>query len=142
MADIRHSIEIKGRPEMIYPLAATAAGFRQWWAEDITEPEGSAELGFFHRSTMYRLKLVVDRVPVRADWICETGKEWRGTHIVFELKARGPVTDLRFTHGGWQSETDYFISCNTTWGELMFRLMAAAEGESRGPLFSVGGMAY
>lgn len=42
---------------------------------------------------------------------------------------------LRFSHAGWQAETEYFVSCNTTWGELMFRLKAAAEGKNPGPLF-------
>jgi len=42
---------------------------------------------------------------------------------------------VRFTHAGWESETDYFVSCTTTWGELMFRLKAAAEGKPRSPLF-------
>jgi hypothetical protein len=49
---------------------------------------------------------------------------------------------LRFTHGGWRSETDYFLNCNTTWGELMYRLKAAAEGKPRGPLFLASDLAY
>jgi len=36
----------------------------------------------------------------------------------------------------------YFISCNTTWGELMYRLKAAAEGKTVAPLFSATGLAY
>jgi hypothetical protein len=38
--------------------------------------------------------------------------------------------------------TEYFTSCNTTWGDLMFRLKSAAEGKSRGPLFLAGDLAY
>ena len=49
---------------------------------------------------------------------------------------------LRFTHAGWRAEYDYFLSCNTTWGELMFRLKSAAEGKSCGPLFRAADMAY
>ena len=41
-----------------------------------------------------------------------------------------------------QSDADYFVACNTTWGELMLRLKAAAEGKNPGPLFSAVGMAY
>ena len=51
-------------------------------------------------------------------------------------------TLLRFTHGGWKSETDYFFNCNTTWGELMYRLKSAAKGKSRGPLFLASDLAY
>lgn len=99
-------------------------------------------MGFFNRATVYRLKLEVDTPPVHAEWVCESGDEWSGTHIAFRLEARGSGTLLRFTHAGWRSESDYFLSCNTTWGELMFRLKSAAEGQSRGPLFRAGDMAY
>jgi hypothetical protein len=74
--------------------------------------------------------------------MCETGEEWNGTHIAFGLEVRGPGTTLRFPHGGWRSENDYFVSCNTTWGELMCRLKAAAEGKSHGPLFLASELAY
>lgn len=142
MPDIKHAIQIAAKPETIYPLIATAAGLGQWWAADITEAAGAVELGFFNRTTVYRLRLTVDRPPVHADWICETGQEWSGTHIVFRLESRASATLLRFSHAGWQSETDYFTNCNTTWGELMFRLKAAADGKSRGPLFLANDLAY
>lgn len=142
MADIQHSIQIASKPDAIYPLIATAKGFRQWWAADVTESAGTVELGFFNRVTIYRLKIIVDKPPAQAEWVCETGDEWSGTHIIFRLEARGSGGLLRFTHAGWRSETDYFISCNTTWGELMFRLKAAAEGKSRGPLFLASDLAY
>jgi len=44
--------------------------------------------------------------------------------------------------GGWRSETENFMNCNTTWGELMYRLMAVAEGKSRGPLFLANELGY
>ena len=135
MADIEHAIQIASAPETLYPLVATAKGFGQWWAADITEQAGKVELGFFNRATVYGLRLKVDDAPVEAEWICETGKEWSGTHIKFRLEGRGSGTLVRFTHSGWEAKTEYFVSCNTTWGELMFRLKAAAEGKSRGPLF-------
>ena len=142
MADIKHSIQISAKPEQIYPLVATAKGFGQWWAEDITEPTGVVELGFFNRATVYRLRLKADQSPARVEWACETGDEWNNTRIAFQIEAMESGTLLRFTHAGWRSESDYFISCNTTWGELMFRLKAVAEGKTPGPLFSAGGMAY
>lgn len=142
MANIQHSIQIASSPDTIYPLVATAGGFTGWWAADVTEAGGAVELGFFKRATIYRLRLKVDKPPIQAEWLCETGAEWAGTHIAFHLEPRGSTTIVRFTHGGWQSETDYFTSCNTTWGELMFRLKSAAEGKSRGPLFLATDMAY
>ena len=142
MSDIRHSIQIASTPEAIYPLIATAKGFGQWWAADITESGGAIALGFFRRATVYRLRLILETPPVLADWVCETGDEWNGTHIVFRLESLPSGTLVRFTHGGWQSETSYFTNCNTTWGELMYRLKSAAEGKPRGPLFLAGDLAY
>ena len=103
---------------------------------------GGVALGFFKRATVYRLKLHLDQPPSLAEWVCESGQEWSGTHIVFQLERRASGTLLLFTHAAWQSETAYFVSCNTTWGELMFRLKAAAEGKSRGPLFGESDLAY
>jgi len=40
---------------------------------------------------------------------------------------------LRFTHGGWKSATDFFAMCNSTWGELMYRLKGYLEGNTPGP---------
>ena len=142
MPDIKHLIQISAKLESIYPLIATANGLRQWWAADVTEPAGAVELGFFNRTTLYRLRLTFNQPSVHTDWICETGQEWSGTHIIFKLEPRPSGTLLRFTHAGWQAETDYFTSCNTTWGELMFRLKAAAEGKSPGPLFLADSLAY
>jgi hypothetical protein len=142
MADIKHSVPIAARPEAFYPLVATAKGFRGWWAADVTESAGAVELGFFKRATVYRLRLKVDNRPAQAEWVCETGDEWNGTRLIFRLEAGNSGTLLRFTHGGWTAETDYFVACNTTWGELMYRLKAVAEGKKRGPLFLADELAY
>jgi hypothetical protein len=46
------------------------------------------ELGFFDRTTTYRLVLTPDSKNIR--WRCETGQEWAGTDLVFHLtKCRG-----------------------------------------------------
>jgi uncharacterized protein YndB with AHSA1/START domain len=144
MPEIKHSISIDVSPERVYPLVSTAKGFTQWWAEDVTEESSTkiVELGFFSRATIYRLKPLKLDVPRKADWLCESGKEWSGTRLLFVLAQNRGKTLLRFSHADWQAETDYFVSCTTAWGALMFRLKAAAEGKSPGPLFSKTGMAY
>jgi hypothetical protein len=116
MPDIQHAIQIAASPEAIYPLVGAGNGFREGWAADVTESSGEVVLGFFNRATVYRLKLKVDESPTYADWLCESGQEWGGTDIVFRLEGRPSGTLVRFAHAGWQAETDYFTSCNTTWG--------------------------
>jgi len=135
MADIRHSLQILAAAAKIYPLVTTANGFSQWWAAEVTESVGAIELAFFNRKTIYRLSAGPANPPAEAEFLCETGAEWSGTRLIFRLEPLGSGTLVRFTHAGWQSETDYFVSCNTVWGELMFRLKAAAEAKPRGPLF-------
>jgi len=142
MPDIQHAIQMAAKPEAVYPLVATAHGLGQWWAADITDSSDTLDLGFFNRATVYRLKLEIDKPPVHVDWACQSGDEWGGTHIIFRVEARGAGSLLRFTHAGWRAETEYFTSCNTTWGGLMFRLKAAAEGKPSGPLFLANDMAY
>ena len=142
MTDIRHSIQISAAAEAIAPLISTAQGLAQWWAADVSESDGCAELGFFNRATIYRLRPQPGAPPRRVEWLCESGQEWSGTRLLFELETAGSGTLLRFTHAAWQSESDYFVSCTTVWGELMFRLKSAAEGKSRAPLFLSASLAY
>ncbi len=143
MPDIQHRIEVPAPPETLYALVSSAAGFAQWWAEDATElPDGVVSLGFFDRSTVYRLRPVTIEIGRRAVWQCETGDEWNGSRIVFELDPKGAATLLRFAHRDWKKASDYFVSCNTTWGALMYRLRAASEGKRPGPLFQRSALAY
>jgi uncharacterized protein YndB with AHSA1/START domain len=153
MTKIKLLIAIKAPAEKVFPLVATAAGFAQWWAADVTEHGDDVTLGFFNRSSSYQLQRTRAVTPGDAaasvgapsgcaEWLCLTGQEWQGTRIVFDLAENKGMTLVRFTHADWKSETDYFTSCTTTWGELMFRLKAAAEGKGRGPLFSAADMVY
>ena len=142
MADIRHSIQISAPAERVYSLTAGARGFAQWWAADVTGVGDSVEVAFFKRATVYSLKRQLSEPPTRCEWLCETGEEWSGTRLVFRLDPAREGTLLRFDHSGWRSQTEYFVSCTTVWGELMFRLKSAAEGKPRGPLFLSGGLAY
>jgi uncharacterized protein YndB with AHSA1/START domain len=144
MHDIKHALVIDADPAKVYPLVSSAEGFRQWWAADVTEDVATnkVDLGFFDRATSYRFQPTLLAPPQQAQWLCETGKEWTGTKLMFDLKPDGARTLLRFTHANWQAESDYSISCTTVWGELMFRIKSVAEGKTPGPLFSASGMAY
>jgi hypothetical protein len=144
MADIKHSIQIAAEPRVIHPLVASANGFSRWWAQDVTEDQASdnVDLGFFNRATVYGLHPAEITAPSRAHWLCQSGKEGSGTRLLLDLSQLKEQTLLRFTHAGWQAETDYFVACTTTWGELMFRIKAVAEGKTPGPLFSPTSLAY
>ncbi len=143
MPDIVHSLAIDAPAERVHALVSRAQGFAEGWAADVTEPSaGIVELGFFNRATVYALQPGRIAAPLEAEWLCTSGKEWAGTKLIFELEKNGAGSLVRFTHAGWAAETPYFISCNTTWRGLMFRLRAAAEGKSQGPLFQKNGLGY
>ena len=100
------------------------------------------ELGFFKRSTAYGIHPAQIAAPREAHWLCQSRKEWSGTRLLFDLAEEKGQTLLRFTHANWQAETDYMVMCTTTWGELMYRLKAAAEGNKPEPLFSKTALGY
>ena len=142
MPDIRSAIQIDVPPAQVYPLVSSGVGFTKWWAADMTvRPDGVVDLGFFSRSTIYGLRLGKTATPFEVEWQCLSGKEWQNTKLLFQLSAAKGQTILRFTHADWEAETEYFVSCNTTWGALMFRLKSAAEGGAPRPLFSTSGLA-
>jgi hypothetical protein len=141
MPDIRHAITVDAPSDRVSQLVSSADGLAMWWAEDVVKVPGSAaiELGFFDRSTVYRL--VRKPVPQEIRWACETGQEWAGTELVFRLQPKGEQTLLEFSHERWADASPYFVSCNTVWGHLMFKLKDAAErGGSPRPLFTRTGM--
>lgn len=143
MPDIRHLITIDRPAAEVFALVSTGTGLAQWWAEDVFDATtNKVSLGFFNRTTVYTLRFAEMTSPTLAMWECESGAEWQGTRIVFDLGQPGKTTSLKFSHEGWHAETDYFRSCNTTWGGLMFRLKGAAEGKSLGPLFRAQTLAY
>ena len=142
MPDIHHAISIAAPADVVMQLVSTGDGLRQWWAEDVdTAADGSVSLGFFNRTTLYRLRLL-EQSAGRVAWRCETGKEWQDTELVFRLAAERAGLRLEFVHAKWREATPYFVGCNTTWGGLMFRLKSAAEGRHPGPLFLRESLAY
>jgi uncharacterized protein YndB with AHSA1/START domain len=138
MADIRHSISIDALRERVFPLIASGSGFARWWTADVLEDysTGIIEAAFYNRATVYRLKPIQNSTSWTTEWMCQTGEEWTGTRLLFELRETTGKTELRFTHADWKAETDYFVSCTKIWEDLMLRLKAAAEGGGLGPLFS------
>jgi hypothetical protein len=137
MHQIQHLVRIGAPMSAVHPLVATGGGLSRWWAEDVEsrEEEGLATLGFFDRATVYELRRGDVAPPCRVTWLCQSGGEWAGTRLVFAFEPGAADTTLRFRHEAWMQATDYFWTCNTTWGALMLRLRAEAEGQGRGPLF-------
>jgi len=137
MVEMKHQILIKGLPEKVYAAIATQAGLRGWWTADSTADEkagGKAEFGFGKRATVFRMTIEKLDPGKHVAWICHgDDPEWKGTTLTWDLTRDGDGTILRFAHSNWQSASDYYAMCNSTWGELMYRLKHYVEGRNPGP---------
>jgi uncharacterized protein YndB with AHSA1/START domain len=138
MPDLKHNVPINAPPDKVYAAVATEAGMRSWWTADTHMQEkvgGKAEFGFEKRQVIFRM--TIKRLdPGRCVIMTCHGdpEEWNGTTLRWDIIADDDgATRLGFTHSGWRELTDFCISCNSMWGNLMFRLKDAVEGRGRGP---------
>ncbi len=137
MAEMHHEIQIDAPPEKVYEAITTQNGLRSWWTGDsVAEPRvGSiAEFGFYNRMIVFRMRIEELTPGKRAVWAClGDHDEWKGTRLTWEISGKDGKTFLHFTHGNWRSTSSFFASCNSTWGELMYRLKNYTEGRAPGP---------
>jgi uncharacterized protein YndB with AHSA1/START domain len=137
MPDLKHMIPINAAPEKVYAAVATQAGMRGWWTADTQMDEkigGKAEFGFDRREAVFRM--TIDRlVPSNTVVMSCQGDEpeWAGTTLDWTIEPAPEGALLRFTHRGWREPTDFCASCNSMWGNLMFRLKAFAETSAPSP---------
>lgn len=137
MGEIRHLISIAAPPEKVYAAVATQAGLRGWWtADSVAEATvgGKAEFGFEKRAAIYRMTITRLEPGKKVVWDCHGGNpEWNGTTLTWTIEPEDGGSRLRFVHSGWKEMTDMVALCNSTWGELMYRLKDHVEGRNPGP---------
>lgn len=137
MAEIKHQIGIQAVPERVYAALTTQDGLRGWWTADTRADEkagGTAEFGFDRRGTVFRMHIDKLDPGKSVVWSCQgDDPEWTGTVLTWALSPDRGGTTLRFAHSNWKSLSDYCIMCNSTWGELMYRLKDYVEGRNPGP---------
>jgi uncharacterized protein YndB with AHSA1/START domain len=137
MADLRHQIAIEATPQQVYAALTTQAGLTSWWTIDshVEQTVGrKAEFGFNRRGAVYRMTITTLEPGKRVVWSCQgDNAEWAGTTLTWSIAPQGSGSVLRFTHGGWKRASDFFAMCNSTWGELMYRLQGYLEGRAPGP---------
>jgi len=138
MADLNHVVPINASPDGVYAAVATQAGMRSWWTADTqmdARVGGKAEFAFNNRGIIFRMT-IKELEPGRCVVMSCHGDpdDWNGTTLRWDIFANdGGGSTLKFVHSGWREMTDFCASCNTMWGNLMFRLKDSLEGNSRGP---------
>jgi uncharacterized protein YndB with AHSA1/START domain len=137
MAEMKHQIPIKAAAEKVYAAITTQAGLRGWWTADTQADEkagGKAEFGFDKRGMVFRMTIEKLDPGKRVVWSCHGDHpEWDGTVLTWELSPQDGSTTLRFNHSNWKAASDFYATCNSSWGELMHRLRDYAEGRNPGP---------
>jgi uncharacterized protein YndB with AHSA1/START domain len=137
MVDLHHQVPISVSAAKVYAAVATTDGNRGWWTADSavdTRVGGHAEFGFGHRGMVFRMQIDKLNVNEQVVMSCHGDHpEWNGTTLTWTIEKDGDASTLRFTHSGWRSMTDFCASCNSMWGQLMYRLKGFVEGKHPGP---------
>jgi len=130
MAGIKHYLLIKASPEKVYTALTTTKGLKGWWTSEAEAEEFVGGIAEFIFGDQYHNKMKVTYLEPnkKIEWECLEGdKEWVGTTIIFNIEKKLDDTILRFTHGNWKVETDFFASCNYHWGYYMSSLAKYCE---------------
>lgn len=144
MPDSLHEIPIQATPQKVYDAWTTPEGQTSWWTRECTihTQPGQTNIFVFDQENVKFYFRIDEQVPnKKLHWTGIAGEkmpeEWVGTTIEVEIVDKGKGQSLlRFGHKNWKSGDGAFALCNTTWGELMYRLRDYCEGKARGPLFS------
>src|SRR5712692_10268956 len=136
MPDLQHSIPINASPTEVYEAVATEKGFKGWWTADTradSKARGKAEFGFDDRAMIFRMTIDALEPGKSIRMSCQgDDPEWRGTRLEWNISKDGAGSVLSFIHRDWREMTVFCASCNSTWGELMYRIKAYVEGKNKG----------
>ena len=122
MASIKHYLLIKAAPAKVYKAVTTTDGLKGWWTLDANADEKVGGVAEFIFGERYHNKMEITNLEQnkKVEWKCFQGdKEWVDTTFVFDIEEKEGNSVLRFTHGNWMEETDFFASCNYRWGYYM-----------------------
>jgi uncharacterized protein YndB with AHSA1/START domain len=130
MTAIKHLLVIKSSPEKIYSAITTNEGTAKWWTEQSEIGNKVGDINIFDFGDRYHNEIIIiNLIPnKKVEWECLVGdKEWIGTKLIFEIEEKDKNSVLKFTHGNWREETDFFASCNYHWGYYMRSLKQFCE---------------
>src|SRR5262249_7003125 len=128
----------------VFQAWTTSEGLRAWWTADVTVPRGDDRRYVFRfdgGKVAFYFQVEEEIPGERVVWRGVEGPRVAaasvGTTIDVRLSRSDDLrTRLQFAHRGWRTAEGFYCVCNTTWGELMYRLRDWCEGRSRGPLFA------
>jgi hypothetical protein len=108
----------------ILDALTTLEGLAAWWTQGTTgNPAEGGTITFAFGSKnavdMRVTRLTADQVH----WECRKGPgDWIGTPLEFWIEQDNDVQTLKFRHGGWEGENDFFYHCATQWATFLLSL--------------------
>ncbi|REJ80957.1 MAG: SRPBCC domain-containing protein [Bacteroidetes bacterium] len=143
--NIFHLITINSSAHEVFKNIADMEGLKKWWTNSVHGDSAvGSTLRFCFEGKACDVMSVIELNPhKRIAWECidsdfPEGKQWIGTHIIFDIEEKG--TDkciLRFHHEGWKGITDFFGVCNYHWGYFLESLKMLCEKGQGKPHVSV-----
>lgn len=100
--------------------------FRGWWSEEIDGNTDKLDETFFYHYKDIHLckiklieavsgqKLVYQVVDNHFNFITDQS-EWVNTRLIFDIRSKGNMTEVRFTHEGLVSEYECYQVCHDAW---------------------------
>jgi len=115
MPDILHRVGIKATPRKVFEALSTIDGISHWW---VVGTKGNAKQGGIIDFGFANMR-VVESKPNK---IVKGPKEWVGTDLTFELKAKKDQTFVLFTHANWKKPDEFMRHCSTKWAIFLLSL--------------------
>ncbi|MGC9975437.1 MAG: SRPBCC domain-containing protein [Syntrophales bacterium] len=129
MPDILHCIGIRSAPKKVFEALSTIDGISHWC---VVDTKGNAKQGGIIHIVFIDMRVVELKPNKLVKWKCVKGpKEWLGTDLTFQLKAKKDQTFVLFSHANWKKPSEFMHFCSTKWATFLLSLrdwLERAEG--------------
>ena len=118
MADILHDFIIRSSAQKVFAGVSTPEGLNNWWT---LKSSGEAAVGSeysLYFGPKYDWRAVVSKCVPNKEFelkMTKSDSEWRDTLIGFTLTQMDSVTQVKFYHKNWPSESEHFRISSYCW---------------------------
>jgi uncharacterized protein YndB with AHSA1/START domain len=119
---IKHLFHIASPREKVFEAISTINGLSHWWSKQTSGNEAVGGIIQFRFGEMGGpdMKVIESKSAEKLLWECvESPHGWVGHEFTFILDENDGKTRVRFSHGGWKEEDDFYAICTFTWGRYM-----------------------
>jgi uncharacterized protein YndB with AHSA1/START domain len=137
MPTIKLLFHINAPQEKVFEAISSIKGIQNWWTVQTSGSDKKGGTISFRFGEMGPDFKVIEQIPnKKIKWQCTAGiPDWIGTTVNFDLDQNEGKTRVRFEHGGYPNDGDFFASCAFSWGRYMESLRQycqTSKGEAYG----------